>query len=64
MAGSKNVNDVSLDRDTRVINLLAAEREKLKDYMKKWNEEFHRQHAQKYELIEKWYILHFRIDRH
>jgi hypothetical protein len=31
--------------------------------MKKWEEEFQRQQAQKSELMEKWYLSHFTIDR-
>jgi hypothetical protein len=33
MADSKNLNDVSIDSDTRLTNLLAAEREELEYYM-------------------------------
>jgi hypothetical protein len=37
---SKDINDVSPDRDTRLTNLSTTEHEKLEDYMKTWDEEF------------------------
>jgi hypothetical protein len=64
MANSKDFNDVSLDSDTRLANLSIAEHDELEDYMKNWDEEFHRQQAQKREVMEKWYLSHFRIDCH
>jgi hypothetical protein len=74
MADSKDLNDVSPDRDTRLTNLSTAEHEELEHYMKKWEEEFHRQQAlpksgslssaQKHEFMEKWYLSYFSIDRH
>jgi hypothetical protein len=40
MSDSKGLNDVSLDSDTRLTNLSAIEHEELKEYIKKWDEEF------------------------
>jgi hypothetical protein len=45
MADSKDLNNISPESDTMLTNLSSAEREKSKDYMKKWNEEFHLQQA-------------------
>jgi hypothetical protein len=61
MVGLKDLNDVSLDNNTRLTNLSATEHE---DYMKKVEEEFKRQRAQRREMAEKWYLSHFGIDRH
>jgi hypothetical protein len=61
MANSKDFNDVSLDSGTRLANLSIAEHDELEDYMKNLDEEFHRQQAQKREVMEKWYLSHFRI---
>jgi hypothetical protein len=64
MVDYKDLNDVSLYNDTRSTNLSVVEHEELEDYIKKWDEEFHRQQAQKCEVMEKWYLSYFRIDRH
>jgi hypothetical protein len=47
MPDSKDLNDVSPDSDTILVNLSATEHEELEYYMKKWDEEVHRQEAQK-----------------
>ena len=62
MVDYKDLNDVSLYNDTRSTNLSVVEHEELEDYMKKLDEEFQRQQAQRHEVAEKWYLSHFRID--
>jgi hypothetical protein len=59
---AKDLNDVFPDSDTKLTNL-SPEHEELEDYMKKLDEEFQRQQAQKREVAEKWYLSLFRIDR-
>ena len=39
MVGSKDLNDVSPNNDTRLINSSATKHKKLEDYMKKLDEE-------------------------
>jgi hypothetical protein len=46
MADSKDLSNV-IDNDRRLTNLSVAEREELEYYVKKWEEEFQRQQAQK-----------------
>jgi hypothetical protein len=64
MTDFKDLNDVSPDMDTRLINLSAAKHEELEVFRKKVDEEFQRQKNRRRKVDEKWYLLHFRIDRH
>jgi hypothetical protein len=64
MADSKDLNSASPNSDTRLTNLLAAEHENLKDDMKKMDEEIQRQQDQMLKVAKKWYLSHFKVDRH
>jgi hypothetical protein len=60
----KGLNVVSPYSDTRLTNLPIAKHEELEDYREKVDEEFQQQKAQWREVAEKWYLSHFRINRH
>jgi hypothetical protein len=64
MANSKDINGVSPNSDARLTNLSAAEHKKLEDDMKKLDKEIQRQQDQVLKVAEKWYLSHFREDRH
>jgi hypothetical protein len=64
MADSKDLNGVSPNSDAMLTNLLATEYKKLKDDMKKMDEEIQRQQHQVLKLAKKWYLSHFRVDCH
>jgi hypothetical protein len=64
MADSKDLNGASPNSNTRVTNLSAAERERLKDDMKKIDEEVQRQTDQVFKVADKWFLSHFRVDCH
>ena len=64
MADSKDLNSASPNSDTRLTNLSAAEHENLKDDMKKMDEEIQRQQDQMLKVAKKWYLSHFKVDRH
>jgi hypothetical protein len=64
MANSKDLNNASPNSDTRLTNLSAAEHENLKDDMKKMDEEIQRQQDQMLKVAKKWYLSHFKVDRH
>jgi hypothetical protein len=63
MVDSKYLNDASPNSGTRLTNLLATKHKKLEDEMKKLDKEIQRQ-DQVLKVVEKWYLLHFRVDRH
>jgi hypothetical protein len=52
MADSKDLNNVSPVSDVRLTNLSTTKHEELECYMKKWDEEFHRQEAKKCDVME------------
>jgi hypothetical protein len=54
MADSKDLNGASPNSDTRLT----------KDDMKKLDEEIQRQQDHVLNLAKKWYISHFKVDRH
>ena len=64
MADSKDLNSASPNSDTRLTNLSAAEHENLEDDMKKMDEEIQRQQDQMLKVAKKWYLSHFKVDRH
>jgi hypothetical protein len=64
MADSKDLNSASPNSDTRLTNLSAVEHENLKDDMKKMDEEIQRQQDQMLKVAKKWYLSHFKVDRH
>jgi hypothetical protein len=64
MADSKDLNSASPNSNTRLTNLSAAERERLKDDMKKIDEEVQRQADQVLKVADKWFLSHFRVDCH
>jgi hypothetical protein len=64
MTDSKDLNGASTSSDIRLTNLSAAEHKKLKDDMKKLDEEIHRQQDQVLKVAKKWYLSQFRVDRH
>jgi hypothetical protein len=64
MADSKDLNGSSPNSDTRLTNLSAIEHKKLEDDMKKLDEQVQRQQDQVLKLAKKWYLSHFRVDRH
>jgi hypothetical protein len=64
MADSKDLNSASPNSNTRLTNLSAAERERLKDDMKKIDEEVQRQADQVLKVADKWFFSHFRVDCH
>jgi hypothetical protein len=64
MVDHKDHNNVAPDNNTMLTNSSADEDEKLKDYMKRLGEELQWQEVQIYKAREKWYLSHFRIDRH
>jgi hypothetical protein len=64
MADPKDHNDVALDNNTRLTNSPVTKDEKLEDYMKRLDEEFQRQSAHISKMKEKWYLSHFKVDRH
>ena len=64
MADSKDLNGVSPNSDAMLTNLLATEYKKLKDDMKKMDEEIQQQQDQLLKVSEKWYLSHFRVYSH
>jgi hypothetical protein len=64
MVDSKDLNGASQIRDTRLTNLSAAEHKRLKDDMKKIDEEVQRQKDQVLKVADKWFLSHFRVDCH
>jgi hypothetical protein len=64
MADSKDLNGASPNSNTRLTNLSAAEHERLKDDMKKIDEEVQRQTDQVLKVADKWFLSHFRVDCH
>jgi hypothetical protein len=64
MADSKDLNGASPNSNTRLTNLSAAECERLKDDMKKIDEEVQRQTDQVLKVADKWFLSHFRVDCH
>jgi hypothetical protein len=62
MADSKDLNRASPNNSTRLTNLSAAEHKRLKDDMKKINEEVQRQKDQVLKVVDKWFLSHFRVD--
>jgi hypothetical protein len=64
MANSKDLNGTSPNSDTRLTNLLVAEHERLKDDMKKIDEEVQRQKDQVLKVADKWFLSHFKVDCH
>jgi hypothetical protein len=64
MADSKDLNSASPNSNTWLTNLSAAEHERLKDDMKKIDEEAQRQTEQVFKVADKWFLSHFRVDCH
>jgi hypothetical protein len=64
VANSKDLNGASPNSDTRLTNLSAAEHKKLEYDMKKLDEEIQQQQDHVLKVAKKWYLSHFRIDRH
>jgi hypothetical protein len=64
MADSKDLNRASPNSSTRLTNLSAAEHKRLKDDMKKIDEEVQRQKDQVLKVADKWFLSHFRVDCH
>jgi hypothetical protein len=64
MADCKDLIGVSPDSGMRLTNLSTAEHKKLEYDMKELDEEIQRQQVSVLEVAEKWYLSHFRIDRH
>jgi hypothetical protein len=66
MVDSKDLNRASPNSSTRLTNLSAAEPEhkRLKDDMKKIDEEVQRQKDQVLKVADKWFLSHFRVDCH
>jgi hypothetical protein len=64
MADSKDLNDASPNSNTRLTNLSVVEHERLKDDMKKIDEEVQRQIDQVLKVADKWFLSHFRVDCH
>jgi hypothetical protein len=64
MRDSKDLNSASPNSNTRLTNLSAAEHENLEDDMKKMDEEIQRQQDQMLKVEKKWYLSHFKVDRH
>jgi hypothetical protein len=62
MADSKDLNGASPNSNIRLTNLLAVEHERLKDDMKKIDEEVQRQTDQVLKVADKWFLSHFRVD--
>jgi hypothetical protein len=64
MADSKDFNGASPNSNTRLTNLSTAEHERLKDDMKKIDEEVQQQTDQVLKVADKWFLSHFRVDCH
>jgi hypothetical protein len=64
MAKPKDHNNVVIDINTRLTNSPAAEDEKLEDHIKRLDEEFQWQQAQISKVTKKWYLSHFKVNRH
>jgi hypothetical protein len=64
MADSKNLNGAPPNSNTRLTNLSTDEHERLKDDMKKIDEEVQRQTDQVLKVADKWFLSHFRVDCH
>ena len=64
MADSKDLNRASPNSSTRLTNLSAAEHKRLRDDMKKIDEEVQRQKDQVLKAADKWFLSHFRVDCH
>jgi hypothetical protein len=64
MADSKDLNRASPNSSTRLTNLSTAEHKRLKDDMKKIDEEVQRQKDQVLKVADKWFLSHFRVDCH
>jgi hypothetical protein len=64
MADSKDLNSASPNSDTRLTNLSVTEHKRLKDDMKKIDEEVQRQKDQVLKVEDKWFLSHFRGDCH
>jgi hypothetical protein len=64
MVDSKDLNGASPNSDTRLTNLSVAEHKRLKDDMKKIDEEDQRQKDQVLKVADKWFLSHFRVDCH
>jgi hypothetical protein len=64
MADSKDLNGANPNSDTWLANLSAAGQKNLKDDMKKLDKEIQRQQDQVLKVAKKWYLSHFRVDRH
>jgi hypothetical protein len=64
MDDSKYLNGASPNSNTRLTNLSAAEHERLKDDMKKIDEEVQQQIDQVFKVADKWFLSHFRVDCH
>jgi hypothetical protein len=56
MADSKDLNGASPNSNTRLTNLSATKRERLKDDMKKIDEEVQRQTDQVLKVADKWFL--------
>jgi hypothetical protein len=56
MADSKDLNSASPNSNTRLTNLSATKRERLKDDMKKIDEEVQRQTDQVLKVADKWFL--------
>jgi hypothetical protein len=64
MANPKDHNNVALDINTRLTNSPAAEDEKLEEHIQRLDEEVQRQQVHISKLPKKWYLSHFKVDRH
>jgi hypothetical protein len=64
MADSKDLNRASPNSNTRLTNLSAAEHKRLKDDMKKIDEEVQQQKDQVLKVADKWFLSYFRVDCH
>jgi hypothetical protein len=64
MADYKDLNMASPNSSIRLTNLSVAEHKKLKDDMKKIDEEVQRQKDQVLKAADKWFLSHFRVDCH
>jgi hypothetical protein len=64
MDDSKDLNRASPNSSIRPINLSVAEHKRLKDDMKKIDDEVQRQKDQVLKVADKWFLSHFRVDCH